>query len=170
MQAFNPPPAPNAAAALQGPLHSAAPSAQRGADLSALPHSHEDVAALNDLSQLDKDPAAGMAPLPADDVSAAASPSDAGAEASSGLSALPPAPAPAASPRATDAADRGLFDLWENAGKGGGSHAARQGRDSSSSLGEADSQDGVTLASAPAAPAQPADYYGIPNGGAAVPV
>lgn len=128
---------------------------------------------MKDLSQLAKDPSSGVAPLASDGTSAL--PSRTGALADSPLAALPPAPAPAASLKATDAADRGLFDIWENAGKGGdGVRESGNGeslsQDSSSSLGEADSQDGVRLAAAPAAPAQPADYYGIPNGGAAVPV
>jgi hypothetical protein len=127
---------------------------------------------MKDLSQLAKDPSSGVAPLAPDGTSA--SPSGT-ALSDSPLAALPPAPAPAPSMKATDAADRGLFDIWENAGKGGdGVRESGNGeslsQDSSSSLGEADSQDGVRLAAAPAAPAQPADYYGIPNGGAAVPV
>ena len=133
------------------------------------------MAAIKDLSQLAKDPAAGVSPLaPAPSSSHGDSASPLLANTGSPLNSPLAAAAPSSSLKATDAADRGLFDMWENAGKDGGGadsdEGARESEDASSSLGEADSQDGVSLQSAQAAPAQPADYYGIPDGGAAVPV
>jgi len=84
-------------------------------DSAELPQTPNDVAAMKDLAALSQDPSAGQAQLP-DSSAASSSSSFSSSSSSSSLAAssaaLPPAPAPAPL-RATDAADRGLFDIWQ---------------------------------------------------------
>ena len=91
-----------------------------GADLSALPQSRNDVAAMRDLAQLTKDPSAGqaMASDTPGDAEGAARGGSGGGGAGLGGSSMPAAlpdseDGGAGSMKAADAADQGLFSVWE---------------------------------------------------------
>jgi len=169
-----------AAAALQGPqpsVKASSDTADADDDSSNLPHTRQDVEAIKDLARLSDpvaDPSATTDTLLSHLSTAPAATSHAAPRSSSLISAgqaMTSGPgalqlAPASGLRASDVADQGLFALWQNAGKGQEPSGTSPG-----SLDAADMQDGVTLAAAPAAAVAPAtDYYGIPNGGAAVPI